>query len=82
MMKALISAIALAAAVALVPASVGAQERTAKKVLAGQPATLHNAKTEAQARRDCQRQYRGARESKSALRIKMKECIREGMQGN
>ena len=81
-MKALFSAIALAAAVALAPASAGAQERTAKKILSGQPATLHNAKTEAQARRDCQRQYRGARESKSALRIKMKECVREGMQGN
>ena len=81
-MKVLFSAIALAAAVAFVPASVGAQEQTAKKILSGQPATLHGAKTEAQARRDCQRQYRGARESKSALRIKMKECIREGMQGN
>ncbi|HEV2509063.1 hypothetical protein [Bosea sp. (in: a-proteobacteria)] len=81
-MKVLFSAIALAAAVAFVPASVGAQERTAKKILGGQPATLHNAKTESQARRDCQRQYRGARESKSALRIKMKDCIREGMQGN
>ena len=81
-MKVLFSALAFAAAVALVPASVGAQERTAKKILSGQPATLQGAKTEAQARRDCQRQYRGARESKSALRIKMKECIREGMQGN
>lgn len=81
-MKVLFGAVALAAAVAFAPASAGAQERTAKKVLSGQPATLQKAKTEAQARRDCQRQYRGARESKSALRIKMRECIREGMQGN
>jgi hypothetical protein len=80
-MKVLFSAIALAAAVALVPAAVNAQERTARKILSGQPATLQGAKTESQARRDCQRQYRGARESKSALRIKMRECIREGMQG-
>ncbi|WID95421.1 hypothetical protein QO058_22010 [Bosea vestrisii] len=81
-MKVLFSAIALAAAVALAPVSVGAQERTAKKVLSGQPATLHNAKTESQARRDCQRQFRGAKESKSALRIKMNACVQEGMQGN
>ena len=52
-MKVLFSAIALAAAVAFVPASAGAQEQTAKKILGGQPATLHNAKTESQARRDC-----------------------------
>lgn len=81
-MKVLFSAIALAAAVAFVPASASAQERTAKKVLSGQSATLHNAKTESQARRDCQRQYRGARESKSALRIKINACVQEGMQGN
>lgn len=81
-MKVLFSAIALAAAVAFVPASAGAQERTAKKVLGGQPATLQKAKTESQARRDCQRQYRGARESKSALRIKINACVQEGMQGN
>lgn len=80
-MKVLLSAIALAAAVAFVPASASAQERTAKKVLSGQPATLQGAKTEAQARRDCQRQYRGARESKSALRIKINACVQEGMQG-
>lgn len=81
-MKVLISSIALAAVMALAPLSAQAQSQTARKVFSGQPATLHNAKTESQARRDCQRQYRGARESKSALRIKMTECIREGMQGN
>jgi hypothetical protein len=81
-MKVLFSAIALAAAVAFVPVSAGAQERTAKKVLSGEPATLQKAKTQSQARRDCQRQYRGAKESKSALRIKINACIQEGMQGN
>lgn len=81
-MKVLFSAIALAAAVAFVPASANAQEQTAKKVLSGQPATLQKAKTESQARRDCQRQYRGAKESKSALRIKINNCVQEGMQGN
>lgn len=80
-MKVLFSAIALAAAVAFAPASASAQSAVAKKVFGGQPATLQGAKTEAQARRDCQRQYRGARESKSGLRIKMRECVREGMQG-
>lgn len=80
-MKRLFSAIALAGAAALVPATVGAQERIAKKILSGPPATLQNAKTEAQARRDCQRQFRGSGDSKSALRIKMDACISDGMQG-
>jgi len=81
-MKALISAVALAATVALVPAAASAQQQTARKVLSEPPATLQKAKTEAQARRDCQRQFRGAKESKSAMRTKMTACIQEGMQGN
>jgi Ni/Co efflux regulator RcnB len=81
-MKALFSAIAIAAAVALAPAAATAQESTARKVLSGQPAGLNKAKTEAQAKRDCQRQFRGAKESKSALRIKMNQCVQEQMQGN
>lgn len=81
-MKILISAIALAAAVGFAPVSAEAQSQTARKVLSGEPATLNKAKTERQARRDCQRQFRGAKESKSALRIKMNSCVQEAMQGN
>lgn len=81
-MKILLSAIAVAATVAFAPVAAEAQSDPARKVFGGQPATLQKAKTEAQARRDCQRQFRGAKESKSALRVKMRECVREGMQGN
>jgi hypothetical protein len=38
--------------------------------------------TQAQARKACQTEMRGARESKKSLRIKMKQCVNQKMQGN
>jgi hypothetical protein len=58
-----------------------AQERAAKRVLSGQPAKLQGAMTQAQARRVCQQQLAGTRESKSAIRTKMRFCMNEQMQG-
>ncbi|PTM39199.1 hypothetical protein [Bosea sp. 124] len=58
-----------------------AQERTMRRVTSGEPAKLQGAMTQAQARRVCQQQMAGSRESKSALRTKMKFCINEQMQG-
>ncbi len=83
-MKTLLSSMALAAAIALTPLAAEAQTgaQTARKVFSGEPAHLQKAKTEKQARQDCQRQFRGAKESKSALRVKMNACVQEAMQGN
>lgn len=83
-MKTLLSSIALVAAIALSPLAAQAQtgSQTARKVFSGEPAHLQKAKTEKQARQDCQRQFRGAKESKSALRIKVNACVQEAMQGN
>lgn len=82
-MKNLLVGCALAGFVALsaaVPAQ--AQSSTAKRVFSGEPATLQKAKTERQAKRDCQRQFRGAKERGSALRTKINFCVQEQMQGN
>ncbi|WP_332681689.1 hypothetical protein [Bosea sp. (in: a-proteobacteria)] len=83
-MRVLFGSIAIAAAIALTPLAAAAQTgaQTARKVFSGEPAHLQKAKTEKQARQDCQRQFRGAREGKSALKIKVNACIQEQMQGN
>ena len=83
-MKTLLSSIALATAIVLTPLAAEAQTgaQTARKVFSGEPAHLQKAKTEKQARQDCQRQFRGAKESKSALRVKVNACVQEAMQGN
>ncbi len=52
-----------------------------KTATSGQPAKLQGAMTQSQARRVCQQQMAGTRESKSAIRTKMKFCINEQMQG-
>lgn len=57
-------------------------QRGLKRATAGEPAKLHGAMTQAQARRVCQTEMAGARESKSAMRTKMNFCINEKMQGN
>lgn len=56
-------------------------ERGLKRTTAGEPAKLQGAMTQAQARRVCQRELAGTRESKSALRSKMTFCINEKTQG-
>jgi hypothetical protein len=74
---ALASMMALAS---LAPAQ--AQERAARRVLSGEPAVLNKAMTESQARRACQREMRGAREGRAAMRTKITFCINDKMQGN
>lgn len=56
-------------------------ERGLKRATAGEPAKLQGAMTQSQARRVCQQEMSGARESKSAMRTKMNFCINEKMQG-
>ena len=57
-------------------------EQGLKRTTAGQPAASGKAMTQAQARRSCQQEMAGARESKSALRSKMTICMNGKMQGN
>ncbi|WP_156640414.1 hypothetical protein [Bosea sp. PAMC 26642] len=79
----IISSIAVAGLMGLAVASpVQSQERMLRKATAGQPAALDKAMTERQARSACQQEMRGARESKSAIRTKMKTCVNGKMQGN
>jgi hypothetical protein len=79
MLKATTAAVAFAALVAL-----GAGPASAQSLgwFARDPSpALGAAMTEAQARRACQREFRGARESQRALRQKMRTCINMKMQG-
>ncbi len=77
-----VSGIAMAALMAFAVGSpASAQENTMRRVTSGQPAKLQGAMTQAQARKVCQTQLAGARESKSAMRKKMDFCINEQMQG-
>ena len=57
-------------------------ERGMKRATSGEPAALNKAMTQSQARRACQTEMRGSRESRSAIRTKMRFCINEKMQGN
>jgi hypothetical protein len=59
-----------------------AQERTFKKMTAGQPAALNGAMTQAQARKACRVELAGTRESKRSLNTKMKTCMNLKMNGN
>lgn len=56
-------------------------ERGLKRTIAGEPAKLQGAMTQSQARRVCRTELAGTRESKSALRTKMKFCINDKTQG-
>ncbi|TCR60894.1 hypothetical protein [Bosea sp. BK604] len=82
-MTKLVSGIAVAALMAFaMGGQANAQEQTMRKVTSGQPAALHGAMTQSQARRACSMEMRGARESKSAIRQKMTICMNDKMQGN
>lgn len=92
-MSKLISGMAIAAVMGLAVATSAQAQGTAQKLensmerglksITSQPAApLHGAMTQAQARRVCQTEMKGSRESKSALRTKMKMCIDQKMQGN
>lgn len=82
----MIRTILSAAVVGLMSLSVAgpgqAQERALKRITQGQPAPLQKAMTQSQARRLCQQEMRGARESRSAIRQKMQICMRNKMEGN
>ncbi len=82
-MTKLLSSIAMAGLVTVALSGTSqAQERTFRKMTAGEPAKLQGAMTQSQARRACQQEMAGARESKSALRSKMTICMNGKMQGN
>jgi len=80
----MMSTVAMAGLMALAVSGVSqAQESsTMRKMTSGQPAKLQGAMTEAQARKACQMEMKGSRDSKSALRTKTKFCIDQKMQGN
>jgi hypothetical protein len=59
-----------------------AQERTFRKMTAGQPAALNGAMTQSQARKACRTELRGARESKASINRKMRTCMDLKMNGN
>lgn len=81
-MKKLASAIAMAGLIALAGGGTAeAQEKTFGRVVRGQAAPLQKSMTQAQARRLCSQQMRGARESRSAIRQKMAICMRRQMEG-
>jgi len=78
-----VSTIAMAGLMALAMSGVSqAQEQTMRKVTSGKPAALQGAMTQAQARKACQMEMKGARESKASIRTKMKLCVDQKMQGN
>ncbi len=81
-MKKLASGLALAGFLALtLGGGAQAQNKTFGKIVAGEPAPLKKSMTQAQARRICSQQMRGARESKSAIRQKMAICMRRETEG-
>lgn len=63
-------------------ASQAQESRTFRRITAGEPAALQNSMTEAQARRQCRMEMRGARESKRSIAIKMRGCMDRKMQGS
>jgi hypothetical protein len=65
---------------AMAPAQ--AQERALRRATSGEPAMLNKAMTQSQARRACQREMRGSKEGRAAIRTKMTFCVNEKMQGN
>lgn len=78
-----ISTIAMAGLMTLALSGVSqAQEKTFQKMTSGQPAALQGAMTQSQARKACQTEMKGARESKASINTKMKLCIDQKMQGN
>ena len=78
-----VSTVAMAGLMALAMSGVSqAQEKTFRKMTSGQPAALQGAMTQSQARKACQTEMKGARESKASINTKMKLCIDQKMQGN
>jgi hypothetical protein len=79
----IISSLAIAGMM-MIPAAQQAQsqERALRAITRGEAAPLKKSMTQAQARRLCQQQMRGARESRSAIRQKVAICMRRNMEGN
>ena len=68
-------------AVTMTTASQAQESRVLRRMTAGPSPALQNTMTESQARRSCQLEMRGARESKHSLRIKMRQCMDKKMNG-
>lgn len=79
----MLSTMAVTGLMALAMSGVSqAQERTFRKMTSGQPAALQGAMTQSQARKACQTEMSGTRESKAAINKKMKTCMDLKMNGN
>lgn len=78
-----VSTFAMAGLMALAMSGVSqAQNKTFQKMTSGPPAALQGAMTQSQARKACQMEMKGARESKASINTKMKQCMDLKMQGN
>lgn len=67
--------------VMMTPASQAQESQVFRRMTAGQAAPLHGSMTEAQARKACQVEFSGARESKASLNTKMRHCMSKKMLG-
>ncbi len=78
----LVSSLAVAGMMVFsVTGAAHSQERALRSITRGEAAPLGKAMTQSQARRLCQQQMRGARESRSAIRQKVAICMRRNMEG-
>ena len=81
-MKTLVSAIVLAGLAGFgMTTHAAAQERALRSITRGEAAPLQKSMTQAQARKLCAQQMRGARESARSKRQKMAICIRRHTEG-
>ena len=80
----IISSIAAAGLMGLaLGAPAQAQEsRVLRRITAGEAAPLQNSMTQSQARRLCQQQLAGSRESRASIKKKMSICMQRRMQGS
>lgn len=79
----IVSSIAMAGMMVFaVSGQAQAQERALRSITAGPAAPLQKSMTQAQARKLCNQEMRGARETRAALKTKMDVCMRGKMEGN
>ena len=78
----IISSIAVAGMMVFsVAGQAQSQERTLRRITAGPAAPLQKSMTQSQARRLCQQEMRGSRDSRMAKRQKMEICMRRKTEG-
>lgn len=81
-MKTLVSAIVLAGLASFgMATTASAQERQLRSITRGESPALQKSMTQAQARKICNQQMRGSRESARSKRAKMSSCMQRHMEG-